>query len=821
MATYQEAYNRSLEYFNGDELAADVFVTKYALTDSQGDIKELTPDDMHRRMAKEFARIEKKYKHPLDEEIIYDLFKYFNYIIPQGSPMSAIGNDYQIQSVSNCFVIDSAHDSYGGILRTDEEEVQLMKRRAGVGHDSISNIRPKGIATKNAARTTDGIGVFMQRYSNSCREVAQDGRRGALMLTCNVHHPEIKTFINIKRDKKKVTGANISVKITDEFMNAVINDTSYEQKFPIYNAKYINTVSAKEIWMNIIESAWESAEPGVLFWDTIKKYTPSDIYKDFGFSSVSTNPCGEIILSPYDSCRLLSLNLYSYVNKPFIKEAKFDWILYNKHVIIAQKLMDDLVDLELEQIDKILNKIKNDPEPEDIKNTEYNLWLKIKSSCEKGRRTGLGITALGDCLAALGIQYGSKESIEMTENIYKQLALGSYTSSILMARDRGKFPICDYKLEKDHIFINNIMLNLDDDIVDIYKKYGRRNIANLTTAPTGTVSIMTQTSSGIEPVYNLSYKRRKKINAGENVVPDFIDESGDKWSEYNVYHHKLKQWMAITGETDITKSPYHNSTAYDIDWLASVEIQSRAQKWIDHSISKTCNLPKDVTKEQVSELYIKAWQLGCKGFTIYRQGSRDGVLIEEEENKNESFIEHSAPKRPKELSCDIHQVSIKGEAWTVFVGKYENKPYEIFGGLSKYISIPKKYKQGKLVKSTKKTNGSSAYDIFYGEGEDTTKIHDIVDVFENPTHGAFTRTISLSLRHGCPVHYLVEQLQKDDKESDMYSFSKVMARVLKHYIEDGIKHSKGCGNPDCKSQDSLEYKEGCLTCMSCGWSKCS
>lgn len=824
MSSYNEALEASTAYFGGDDLAAKSFVDKYALTDKNGDVKELTPADMHKRLAKEFARIEKKYNsaHSMTEEEILSLIEDFKYIVPQGSPMAAIGNNYQIQSVSNCFVIGSCYDSYGGILRTDEEQAQLMKRRAGVGHD-LSNIRPKGIVTNNAAKTTDGIGIFMDRFSNTCREVAQNGRRGALMLSCDVRHPEIETFINIKRNRKRVTGANISVKLTDDFMQAVKDDTEYEQLWPIDSPHptVSRKVRARQIWDQIIQAAWESAEPGLLFWDNALKNTPSDIYSEEGFRSLSTNPCGEIILSKNDSCRLLVLNLVSFVKNAFTKKSKFDFNLFADYVFKAQRLMDDLIDIELEQIDKILTKIDSDQEPDYIKSTEKDLWLSIRDVCHKGRRTGLGITGLGDALAMVGIRYGSDESIEMTEKIYKSLAVNAYRSSIMLARERGAFPIWNYEKEKDHPFVKKIIDCLDDDTKLFYKKYGRRNIALTTTAPTGTVSMMTQTTSGIEPAFLLSYMRRKKINPSDKFARvDFVDELGDKWQEFKVYHHKFKEWMNISGDDKVENSPYHKATSNDVDWVASVKIQAAAQRWICHSISKTCNLPESATKELVAEVYMKAWEEGCKGFTVYRDNCRSGVLVADSTpKKDELFGENLAPKRPKKLSCDIHQATIKGESWTIFVGKMQNKPYEVFGGLSKFVHIPKKIKDGFLIKDGKKQNGSGCYSLIYGADEDETRINDIVSVFENPTEGAFTRTLSLALRHGAPIQYVVEQLQKDDKDSDMYSFSRVIARVLKHYIVEGTKASdKKCDS--CGAENSLIYKEGCKVCVSCGTSKC-
>ncbi len=817
--TRQESLNACIKYFNGDELAASAFVGKYSLTDNAGNIMELTPDDMHRRLAKNFARIEARYTNPLTEDEIYDLFKNFGYIIPQGSPMSAIGNDYQVQSASNCFVIPSCEDSYGGILKTDQEQVQLSKRRGGVGHD-ISNIRPQGLATKNAAKTTDGIAVFMERFSNTCREVAQGGRRGALMLTINVHHPEIMTFITIKRDRKKVTGANISIRLTDEFMNAVKNNEEYEQRWPVdsKNPSITRKVKAREVWDEIIFSAWDCAEPGLLFWDNALKTTPSDIYKDFGFGSTSTNPCGEIILSPYDSCRLLAINLFTFVENAFTDKARFKYKEFAEVCAKAQRLMDDLVDIEVEQVDKILAKIKADSESEEVKKTEMTLWKRIREACLKGRRTGLGITALGDALAAINVQYGSDESIKITEKIYKTLALSSHKSSIVLAKERGAFPVFNYDLEKDHEYMAKLIKNLDEETQKMYKKYGRRNIALTTTAPTGTVSAMTQTTSGIEPAFLLHYKRRKKINADDkNSKVDFVDELGDKWEEFDVYHHKYKMWMDVTGKSKPEESPYHKATTVDVDWLASVKIQAVAQKWVDHSISKTCNLPKTATKELVAEIYMKAWEEGCKGFTVYRDGCRSGVLVSaDEQSGQEKFEQHKCPKRTSVLECDIHQVTIKGESWTILIGKMDGKPYEVFGGLSKFIDVAKRIKHGKIAKHvTRKNNGSGLYDLVYMDGDKEEKIEDIVSTFENPTEGAFTRTLSLALRHGAPVQYVVEQLQKDDKDSDMYSFSRVIGRVLKHYIKDGTT-SGSC--PTCSSK--MLYIEGCSTCPNCGYSKC-
>lgn len=831
--TYSQVFEASVEYFQGDEFAAKVFVDKYALQNLKGEFLELTPTDMHWRLAKEFARIEAKYPNPLSVDRIFSLIDRFKFIVPQGSPMSAIGNPYQMQSLSNCFVIQGVHsdklDSYGGIMLADQELAQIMKRRGGCGLD-ISGIRPKDVLTNNAARTTDGIAVFMERFSNTCREVAQNGRRGAEMQTLDGAHPEVETFINIKRDLKKVTGANISLKLSDEFMNAVKKSEDYDLRWPVdkhpREAKVTKKVEARKIWDQIIDSAWASAEPGILFWDTVKRHTPSDIYWKFGFNSISTNPCGEIVLCAYDACRLLVLNLTGYVKNPFTKKASFDFKLFHEHTVIAQRLMDDIIDLELECIDRIIAKVQADPEPEEAKLVELNTWKKIKEMNAKGRRTGLGITALGDTLAMLGVKYGSKESIKLTHDIYRALAVGSHTSSCILAKERGAFPVFDYKLEKDHEYLNSIFNDCTPEVRRLWKKHGRRNIANTTTAPAGSVSALTQTTSGIEPVFMLSYVRRKKHNPSDkNARIDFTDAMGDNWQEFTVYHHGVKKWMEATGETDLRKSPYWGATSAEIDWVASVDIQAAAQKSVDHSISKTCNLPENVSKEVVSQVYMRAWETGCKGFTVYRDKCRDGVLINKSETKKEVFdgrpvqIETvMAPKRPITLSCDIKKVKIKGEAWTIFVGLFNGKPYEVFGGLAKYVEIPNKYKAGRIAKNGK-VEGITTYNLLIGEGEDEIIIKDIANVFENANFGAFTRTISLALRHGTPIQYVVEQLQKD-KHSDVTSFAIVIARVLKQYIQDGTKSSAESTCPGCGAKNSIIYEEKCLKCSQCPWSKC-
>lgn len=692
----------------------------------------------------------------------------------------------------------------------------------------ISTIRPRGTFTNNAAKTTDGIGVFMERFSNTCREVAQGGRRGALMLTISVHHPEIETFINIKRDLKKVTGANISVRLTDEFMKAVESGTDVELRFPVdsKNPVISSKVDARKLWTQIIESAHASAEPGLLFWDTIDRETPTHCYSEF--KSISTNPCGEIVLSPYDSCRLLLVNALSFVKNPFTSNAYFDYESYGKVVQVAQRLMDDIVDLEIECIDKILQKIENDPESEEVKFTEKNLWIKIKKACINGRRTGLGLTAIGDMIAAMGLRYGDSASIALVDNVYRELAINAYRSTVQMAKERGPFPVYNYDLEKDHTFLLRVM-NQDPELKENWKKYGRRNIALTTTAPAGSVSVLTQTTSGIEPVYLVSYKRRRKINPNDKEARvDFVDALGDKWQEYEVYHHQFKKWMEVTGKTKVQDSPYYKATASDIDWVAKVKLQAAAQKWICHSISNTTNIPAETTIDVVKEIYMTGWKTGCKGVTIYRDGCRSGVLVSENSSENKKSNPENilgsinAPKRPKELICDIHQTSVKGEKWTFFVGLMDGKPYEILGGLSKFVNLPKKISKGKIVKHNGLNNPVARYDLHYGfenGHEYETIIHDITNVFENATYAAFTRTISLALRHGTPVQYVVEQLLKgSEKDDDLFSFSRAVTRVLKHYIKDGTKASqKKCLN--CGSSD-LIYQEGCVSCKSCGHSKC-
>lgn len=817
---YDEAFKASLDYFNGDELAANVFLSKYALTDPDGDIKEATPESMHRRLAREFARIEANYPNPMSEDEIFSYLDRFRYIVPQGSPMSAIGNDYKLQSLGNCWVLPSPLDSYGGIMHTDQQLAQLMKRRGGCGID-LSNLRPKGLATSNAAGTTDGIGVFMERFSNTTREVAQSGRRGALMESISVHHPDIRTFIGIKKDKTKVTGANISIRITDEFMKAVKKGTKFELRWPVDSDDPMvkQKIDARELWHEIIEAAHHSAEPGLLFWDTIIKESPADCYPEF--QTTSTNPCGEVPMGK-DSCRLLLVNGLSFVMNPFTDEASFDFEFFAKNVYVAQRLMDDMVDLEVEQMDKIIAKIESDPEPDYIKQVEKDLWFMMRKSCLEGRRTGLGITAIGDTLAALGIRYGSDESIKIVEQIYQTLATSAYLSSADMAQERGAFPAFDYELEKDHPFINRVA-DAHPEFKDKWIKNGRRNIALLTTAPAGSVSVLTQTTSGIEPCFLTSYTRRKKINPSDKQAKvDFVDELGDKWQEFTVYHHGYQRWMDITGETDFEKSPYYQATSADIDWTARVKVQAAAQRWVDHAISSTVNIPEDTTVETTKDIYMTGWESGCKGVTIYREGSRSGVLVNDEAKKQTHEIPFTnAPKRPIELDCEVHHMTVLGEKWVMFVGLLNGRPYELMGGLSKYVSIPKRVNKGKIVKYNGTTSHPAEYNFHFDyedDPDDETIVRDIGNSFENTAAAAFMRTISLALRHGAPVRYVVEQIQKGaDKENDMFTFAKAASRVLKKYIEDGLEIKGTCA--DCGST-SLIYEEGCAKCVDCGSSKC-
>lgn len=836
--TYQDAYESTLKYFEGDDLAAKVWVSKYALKDSDGNIYEQTPDDMHRRIASEIARIEAKYPNPLSKEEVFDLIKKFKYIIPQGSPMTGIGNDFQIASLSNCFVIGSGtdSDSYGSIMKIDEEQVQLMKRRGGVGHD-LSHIRPKGSPVKNSALTSTGLVPFMERYSNSTREVAQDGRRGALMLSVSVNHPDSEDFVNAKLEQGKITGANISVRIDDEFMQAVVGKEDYVQKYPIHskNPKVSKEIKATDLWNKIIHNAWKSAEPGVLFWDTIIRESLPDCYADLGYETVSTNPCGEIPLCPYDSCRLLAVNLFSYVENPFTKQAKFNFELFKEHVAYAQRMMDDIIDLEMEKIDAILLKIDSDPEGNEIKATEKNLWTKIRQKTIEGRRTGVGITAEGDMLAALNIQYGSKEGNEFSTLVHKTLALAAYRSSVDMAKERGAFGIYDAKREEKNPFILRLK-EADAKLYEDLKKYGRRNIALLTIAPTGSTSLMSQTTSGIEPVFLPVYKRRRKVNPNDkDVRVDFVDEVGDSWEEYIVFHHRFKEWMEVNRiDTDknytqdeinkiIEISPYYKATSNDVDWLSKVEMQGAIQKWVDHSISVTINVPNDATEELVNQLYIKAWEVGCKGVTVYRDGSRSGVLISNEEKKEEKteILQPAFPtKRPQVLEADVVRFQNNKDKWIAFVGLIDKKPYEIFTGLAddeEGIALPRWVSQGLIIKN-RDADGKSRYDFQFTNlrGYKTT-IEGLSHKF-NPEFWNYAKLISGTLRHGMPIENVVELINRLELDSESINNWKAgVARALKRYIADGTEASGKCSN--CGS-DQVVYQEGCLICKNCGSSKC-
>ena len=826
-----EVTEATLTYFGGDEIATDVFVTKYALRDSDGNFYEKTPDDMHYRLAREFARIEAKYPNPMTEEEIYgwlsDGGKSFGPIIPQGSPMSGIGNDHQLMSISNCFVVASPYDSYGGITHTDQEQAQIIKRRGGVGFD-ISTIRPKGIATSNAAKTTDGIGVFMERFDHTCREVAQGGRRGALILTIDVHHPEVDTFIKIKSDLAKVTGANISIRLSDEFMKAVVSGGMYEQRFPCSGEDRGSVISeyvdANSIWDMLMEHAWQYAEPGILLWDTVKRRSPADAYQDVGFGSVSTNPCGEIVLCPDDSCRLLAINVSRFVVDPFTPNAYFDYDRFREAARVAQRLMDDIVDLEIEKVDNILLKIESDPEPDHVKVTERSLWTRIREKAVSGRRTGTGVTGVGDALAMLGVSYASDQGVEQVETLYRELCLRAYESSIDMAEERGSFDVFDLQKERGHEFLQQVYDHLSEEYQIKWDTYGRRNIALLTTAPTGSLSIVAgpDVSSGIEPVFTTQYNRSRKVNStDENQRVDFVDPMGDKWQIYERFHPAFRQWMEVTGETEYTKSPYFQSTAMDIDWTQSVAVQAAAQKWVCHAISKTCNLPADCTVDTVKQVYMEAWKQGCKGFTVYRDGCRTGVLNTiEEKTQTTDFPQHDAPDRPDYLECEVHHTSVKGEKWTIVVGLLDGKPYEVFGGLADNVPLPQSVTSGTLFKRSRKTVPSK-YDLHYvhGSSDEEVVIKDLVGEFGNHNYGLHTRLTSLALRHGAAAQFVTSQLQKDS-DSDFTSFGKAVSRVLKKYIPEGevAKTNKGC--EQCGKEGTMVYQEGCRTCSACGYSKC-
>ena len=840
--SYEEAMKASLEYFNGDELAARVWVNKYALKDSFGNIYEKSPEQMHWRIAREISRIENKYPNPLSAEEIFGLLDHFRFIVPAGSPMTGIGNDFQVASLSNCFVIglDGDADSYGAILRIDEEQVQLMKRRGGVGHD-LSHLRPKGSPVNNSALTSTGLVPFMERYSNSTREVAQDGRRGALMLSVSIKHPDAEAFIDAKMTEGKVTGANVSVKIDDLFMKSAIEGKPYIQQFPVDsdNPVFSKKIEAKSLWSKIVHNAWKSAEPGVLFWDTITRESIPDCYADLGFKTVSTNPCGEIPLCPYDSCRLLSINLYSYVENPFTDKARFNEELFRKHVSIAQRIMDDIVDLELEKIDKIIEKVSNDPQTDEVKVSELHLWNKIKRKSGLGRRTGVGITAEGDMIAAMGLRYGTQEATDFRINVHKILSLSAYRSSVNMAKERGKFDIFDADREKDNPFINRIK-EAEPELYNEMCQYGRRNIACLTIAPTGTTSLMTQTTSGIEPVFLPVYKRRRKVNPNDtDVHVDYVDEVGDSFEEYIVYHPKFMKWMEINGldttakytqeqiDTLVSKSPYYKATANDVDWLMKVRMQGAIQKWVDHSISVTVNLPNDVDEELVGKLYVEAWKSGCKGCTIYRDGSRSGVMISVEKKKEKS--EEPAPcrhpevteVRPKELECDVVRFQNNKEKWVAFVGLLNGYPYEIFTGLQddeEGIVLPKTVTKGKIIKQIN-DDGTRRYDFqFENKRGYKTTVEGLSEKF-NPEYWNYAKLISGVLRYRMPIEHvikLVASLQL--KNESINTWKNGVERALKKYIMDGTE-AKGQKCPNC-GQETLVYQEGCLTCKNCGASRC-
>ena len=850
--TYEEAFAASLEYFNGDELAARVWVNKYALKDSFGNIYEKTPDDMHWRIANEIARIEQKYTNPMSAQELFDLMAHFRYIVPQGSPMTGIGNNFQIGSLSNCFVVGltGEPDSYGGIIKIDEEQVQLMKRRGGVGHD-LSHIRPKGSPVKNSALTSTGLVPFMERFSNSTREVAQDGRRGALMLTVSIKHPDSEAFIDAKMTEGKVTGANVSVKIDDRFMECAISGEPYIQQYPIeaQNPYVTKEVNARDIWRKIVHNAWKSAEPGVLFWDTIRRESVPDCYADLGFKTVSTNPCGEIPLCPYDSCRLLAVNLYSYVVNPFTPQAYFDFDLFKEHIAKAQRIMDDIIDLEMEKIEKIIEKIAADPETDEVKHTELNLWNKIRTRTLQGRRTGVGTTAEGDMIASLGLRYGTEEATAMSENVHRTLALAAYRSSVELARERGAFEIFDAKREENNPFINRLR-EADAELYDLMVKYGRRNIACLTIAPTGTTSLMTQTTSGIEPVFLPVYKRRRKVNPNDpDVHPDFWDESGDAFEEYVVYHHKFITWMQMNGyevkskytqeEIDelVARSPYFKATSNDVDWLQKVRMQGRVQKWVDHSISVTINLPNDVSEELVNDLYVEAWRSGCKGCTVYRDGSRSGVLIsankEKEEKEKRKAAEAAAAeatsipqpiiahKRPIELEADVVRFQNNKEKWIAFVGLLDGKPYEIFTGLADDddgIFCPKNVTKGKIIKAVD-PDGNKRYDFqFVNKRGYKTTIEGLSDKF-NPEYWNYAKLISGVLRYGMPIDQVMKLVASLELDSQtINTWKNGVERALKKYLPNGTQAS-GQTCPNCK-QETLIYQEGCLICTNCGTSRC-
>ena len=837
---YDEVVEKSKEYFNGDELAANVWISKYALKDSQGNIYERSPEDMHQRLASEIARVEAKYPHPLSRDEIYNLIKGFKYLVPQGGPMTGIGNQYQIASLSNCFVIgnEGSSDSYGGIMKTDQEQVQLMKRRGGVGHD-LSHIRPSGSAVMNSALTSTGVVPFMERFSNSTREVAQDGRRGALMLSISIKHPDSENFIDAKLDGTKVTGANVSVRIDDEFMDAEINGKSYVQQYPINstNPQFKKEIDASALWQKIVHNAWAAAEPGILFWDTIIKESVPDCYADEGFTTTSTNPCGEIPLCPYDSCRLLAINLYSYVESPFTEAAKFDFTKFKDHVQSAQRIMDDIIDLEVEKIDKIINKIANDPEPDEVKRVEINLWRNIREKSLQGRRTGVGITAEGDMLAALGLQYGSDESIDFSEKVHKTLAIEAYRSSTEMAKVRGAFPIFDATKEKDNPFINRIK-DADPDLYQEMLTYGRRNISLLTIAPTGTTSLMTQTTSGIEPVFMVSYKRRRKINPNDRETrTDMVDEVGDHWEEYPVFHHNFTTWLKVNGydlnevehmdDTSlnklIKKSPYYKSTANDVDWIKKVKLQGTIQKWVDHSISVTVNIPENTPEEKVAQIYQTGWESGCKGITVYRDGSRTGVLVANDKKEVAEDLptieEHHAPKRPPILEAEIVRFQNNREKWVAVVGIFNDRPYEIFTGPAEdFLFVPTWLETAWVIKK-KKEDGHSQYNLQYKDKDGYKVTIEGLSRSFDPEYWNYAKLISGVLRHGMPLPYVVDMVNNLHlNDESLNTWKNGVARALKKFIADGTEPRQNIC-PDC-GESALIYEEGCLNCKSCGHTKC-
>lgn len=834
--SFNEAVAASKEYFGGDELAATVWVNKYALKDSAGKIYECNPEDMHHRLASEIARVEKRYTNPLSEEEIFEVLDRFKYIVPQGGPMAGIGNPYQIASLSNCFVIghDGPSDSYGGIMKVDQEQVQLMKRRGGVGHD-LSHIRPSSSPVKNSALTSTGVVPFMERYSNSTREVAQDGRRGALMLSISIKHPNAESFIDAKTEKGKVTGANVSVKLTDDFMRAVIDKKPFVQQFPVDSDNPIvkKEIDAVHLWGKIVHNAWKSAEPGILFWDTVIRESVADCYADLGYKTVSTNPCGEIPLCPYDSCRLLAINLYSYVDSPFTKEASFNFAKFKKHVHLAQRIMDDIIDLELEKIDAINAKISSDPEDYEVKRVELKLWENIRKKAHEGRRTGIGITAEGDMLAALGLQYGSDNAIDFSTEVHKTMAIEAYRSSVNLAKDRGAFVMYDSNREKDNPFVMRIR-EADPELYKEMTRYGRRNLALLTIAPTGSTSLMTQTTSGIEPVFLPVYRRRRKVNPNDKLVNiDFVDEVGDSWEEYNVFHHKFMDWLQIYGYDVesvktyndeqiaelVEKSPYHKSTSKDIDWLAKVRMQGQIQKWVDHSISVTVNLPKDISENKVSEVYKTAWESGCKGITVYRDGSREGVLLSGKAKTRKMRSE--ASKRPEILEAELLRFKNTNEDWIAFVGMMDGRPYEIFTGKVEddVLLVPKSITQGKIIKVRNK-DGNSRYDFQYTDkyGNPCT-VGGLSFMFDKEFWN-YAKLISGVIRHGMPIPYVVTLIDSLSLDSEhINSWKSGVARALKKFISDGTEAPGGEICEEC-GDDHLQYQEGCLICTKCGHSKC-